>query len=53
VLVVEMKPATGLETTWETPSFTGGIEAPGSVSVVVKVIEVVIGVSLGLGDGQR
>lgn len=41
------------EGTRNTSSFTGGVEAPGSVAVVVRVIEVVMGVSLGLGDGQR
>lgn len=41
------------EETWDTPSFTGGIEVPGSVSVAVRVMEVVVWVSLGLGDCQR
>jgi hypothetical protein len=45
--------ATRVETTGGTPSVTGGIGSPGSVSVVVKVTELVVGLSLGLGAGQR
>lgn len=41
------------EETWDTPSFTGGIGTPGSVSVVVRVMEAVVGVSVGLGECQR
>lgn len=42
-----------VETTGGTPCVTGGIEVPGSVSMVIKVTDVVVGVSLGLGAGQR